>query len=93
MLPLNTPFKNEELQDHKGFQTWLHQHGYNIIKSSCQSSDMVRIDFLSRIRCFTFCDDLHAFIASLPKFKSDPFYFRIYFDTFISGGREKPLMS
>jgi hypothetical protein len=77
----------EELQDNKGFQTWLHQHGYNIIKSSCQTADMVRIGFLTRVRTFTYRDDMHAYISSFPKFRDDPFYFRIYFDTFISGGK------
>ena len=44
-----TKFTFEELQDNKGFQTWLHQHGYNIIKSSCQTADMVRVGFLTSL--------------------------------------------
>jgi len=31
----------------------------------------------------------HAYISSFPKCRDDPFYFRIYFDTFISGGKGK----
>jgi hypothetical protein len=38
---------------------------------------------------FTYWDDLHAYIASKKKFQADPFYFRIYFDTFIAGGKGK----
>ncbi len=50
--------------------------------SNCQTADMVRIGFLSRVRNFTFRDDLQNFITSSPEWKSDPFQFRMYFDAF-----------
>jgi hypothetical protein len=52
----NLPF--EELKSHKNLTTWFHLHRYNVIISSCQSSDMIKIGFLPRVRCFTYRDDL-----------------------------------
>jgi len=71
-----------DLKDHKNVQTWLNNHGYQMLWSNCQTADMVRIGFLSRVRNFTFRDDLQNFITSSPEWKSDPFQFRMYFDAF-----------
>jgi hypothetical protein len=43
---------------------------------------MVRIGFLSRVRSFTFPDDLQAHITASKEWKASPFQFRIYFDAF-----------
>ncbi len=50
---VQSKFTYEELKDHQGLNTWLLQHGYNIVKNNCQTADMVKIGFLSRIRGFT----------------------------------------
>lgn len=75
-LPFN------DLQAHKNIQTWLVQHGYSMLWSNCQSSDMVRIGFLSRVQTFTFRDDLQKHITTSKEWKADPFQFRVYFDSF-----------
>jgi hypothetical protein len=72
----------QDLQEHKNVQTWLVQHGYGMLWSNCQTSDMVKIGFLSRVRTFTFRDDLQKHITSSPEWKAAPFQFRIYFDSF-----------
>jgi hypothetical protein len=74
----------QDLREHKNVQTWLVQHGYGMLWSNCQSSDMVKIGFLSRVRTFTFQDDLQKHITSSPEWKAAPFHFRIYFDSFNS---------
>jgi hypothetical protein len=72
----------QELCNHQNVQTWLIQQGYSMLWSNCQSSDMVRIGFLSRVRSFTFRDDLQLFITSSSEWKAQPFQFRMYFDGF-----------
>ena len=76
----------EELHDHATIQTRLAQNGYSMLLNACQTSDMVRIGFLSRVRSFTFCDDLHAYITSSSEWKQTPFHFRMYFDAFGTKG-------
>jgi len=75
----------EELCDHKNVQTWLIQQG--LLWSNCQTFDMVRIGFLSRVRNFTFRDDLQLFITSSSEWKAQLFQFRMYFDAFTAKGQ------
>ncbi len=77
----------ENLRDHKNVQTWLIQHGYSMLWSNCQTSDMVKIGFLSRVRSFTFRDDLQSFITASSEWKAQPFQFRMYFDAFTAKGQ------
>jgi len=56
------------------------QFGYIIAKNSCQTADMVRIGFLSRVRGFTLRNDCQDFITSSPEWRETPFQFRFYFD-------------
>jgi hypothetical protein len=79
----------DELKNHKNLTTWFHLNGYNMTISGCQSSDMVRIGFLSRVRGFTYRDDMHDFITSTEQWKRNPFHFRLYFDIFSAGSKEK----
>jgi hypothetical protein len=57
--------------------------------SGCQSSDMVRIGFLSRVRGFTYRDDMHDFIAATDRWKRNQFHFRLYFNIFSAGSKGK----
>jgi len=86
---ISTNLAFDDLMDHQAVLTWLSQNGYSIIRSSCQTADMVRIGFLSRVRTFTFRDDLHSFITNISDWKTSPFHFRIYFDTFVANNRGK----
>jgi hypothetical protein len=67
---IGTNLSFEELTSHKNLTTWLHLHGYNIIISSCQSSDMIKIGFLSRVWCFTYRDDLKSHFTQNNKRKT-----------------------
>jgi hypothetical protein len=82
---IGTSIPFDELKNHKNLSTWFHLNGYNITISGCQSSDMVRIGFLSRVRGFTYRDDMHDFIKNTEQWKQHPFHFRLYFDIFSSG--------
>jgi hypothetical protein len=62
-------------QEHPAMNTWLMQFGYNIAKNSCQTADMVRIGFLSRVRGFTLRNDFQDFITSSPEWRETPFQF------------------
>ncbi len=57
-------------------------NGYNAMLNTCQTSDMVRIGFLNQVRTLTFRDDLSAHIMQCDKWKTSPFHFRLYFDSF-----------
>lgn len=84
---IGTKLSFDEIKDHKNLTTWFHLHGYNVTISGCQSSDMVRIGFLSRVRGFTYRDDMHAFITNSEPWKQNKFHFRLYFDIFSSGAK------
>jgi hypothetical protein len=79
----------DELKEHRNLSTWFHLNGYNMTISGCQSADMVRIGFLSRVRGFTYRDDMHAFIMATEQWKRNQFHFRLYFDIFSSGSKGK----
>jgi hypothetical protein len=82
---IGTKLTFDELKNHKNLSTWFHLNGYNITFSGCQSSDMVRIGFLSRVRGFTYRDDMHNYISNTENWKKNKFHFRLYFDIFSSG--------
>jgi hypothetical protein len=52
--------------------------GYYMVLCDCQTSDMVRIGFLSRVRPFVWREDLRNIIKNTALWKSDPFQFRLY---------------
>jgi len=75
---ISTKLSFQELQDHPAFNTWLMHNGYNVLYNNCQTADMVKIGFLSRVRGFTFRGDLQAFIMASAEWKAAPFHFRLY---------------
>jgi hypothetical protein len=84
---IGTSLSFDELKTHPDLTNWFHLYGYNISLSGCQTSDMVRIGFLARVRDFTYRDDLSKFISNTPEWKKDPFSFRLYFDTLSSNSK------
>lgn len=62
-------------------------HGYNVFLNSCQTFDMVRIGFLSRVRTFTYRDDLCTHIMNNKQWIDNSFHFRLYFDTFSTNAK------
>jgi hypothetical protein len=46
---VQTKYNFDELISHQGINTRLMQFGYTMVKSCCQTADMVRIGFLSRV--------------------------------------------
>jgi hypothetical protein len=52
--------------------------------NGCQSSDMVHIGLLTRVRGFTYQDDLRTHIINSNKWKENQFHFHLYFDSFSS---------
>ncbi len=63
------------------------RNGYNALYNACQSADMVKIGFLSRVRGFTFRGDLQNYIMAGTEWKANPFHFRLYFDAFTAKGK------
>jgi hypothetical protein len=84
---IGTKLTFDEIKDHKNLTTWFHMHGYNIFLNSCQTSDMVRVGFLSRVCTFTYQDDLCTYIMNSKQWKDNPFHFRLYFDTFSTNAK------
>jgi hypothetical protein len=79
---ISTSLPFAQLEAHKNLQTWFHVHGYNIMYSGCQMDDMVKIGFLTRVRGFTYRDDLYNHIVSYPEWKASLFHLRLYYDSF-----------
>jgi hypothetical protein len=79
-IAMTLPF--EEFKGHIKISHWFELNGYNLTLCKCQSSDMVKIRFLGRVRGFTYRDDLST--TNHPSWIQDPFYFRLYYDTFVS---------
>jgi hypothetical protein len=69
----------QELCLHPKVSDWMNLNGYYLVLSDCQTSDMVRIGFLSRICQFTWCDDLRLMIKDTLEWRENPFQFRLYF--------------
>jgi hypothetical protein len=86
---IGTKLTFDELKENKTLSTWFHMNGYNITISGCQSSDMVKIGFLSRVRGFTYRDDMQTHIAASTQWKQNPFHFRLYFDMFSTNAKGK----
>jgi hypothetical protein len=59
---VSTPLPFEELCSAPKISSWLQLHGYYMVKCECQSSDMVKIGFLSRVRPFLWREDLRDMI-------------------------------
>jgi hypothetical protein len=66
---------------------WLNLQGYFIVLCDCQSSDMMRIGFLSRVRSFLWRDDLKEMIKDTQEWQENPFQFRLYFGSISSNKR------
>ena len=84
---ISTTLSFEDLKDHPACNTWLMRNGYNALYNACQSADMVKIGFLSRVRGFTFRGDLQNYIMAGTEWKANPFHFRLYFDAFTTKGK------
>jgi hypothetical protein len=91
---ISTPLSFEELQSDSKVASWLGLNGYKLIYNECQTSDMVLIGFLTRVRPFTWRDDLKQAIMTSEEWKQYPFHFRLYFGTFSSNikGTMTPVM-
>lgn len=61
---VGTKYTFDELKHHKNLSKWSHLNRYNMTISGYQSSNIVRIGFLSRVCRFTYHNDMHDFITS-----------------------------
>lgn len=84
---ISTKLPFESVRDHPAFNTWLMHQGYYVTYNACQTADMVKIGFLSRVRGFTFRGDLQDYIMGSAEWKASPFHFRLYFDAFTVRGK------
>jgi hypothetical protein len=82
-----TKLSFDDLNDHPAFNTWLMHNGYNITHNTCQTANMEKISFLSRVRGFTLRGDLQAYIVKSAEWNANPFQFRMYFDAFSAKGK------
>lgn len=81
---ISTPLSFDELSSDGKIASWLGLNGYKLIYNECQTSDMVLIGILTRVRPFTWRDDLKQSIMNTDTWKKSPFYFRLYYGTFSS---------
>jgi len=84
---ISTKLSFDDLKEHPAFNTWIMHNGYNVLYNACQTADMVKIGFLSRVRGFTFRGDLQDYIMASAEWKAAPFHFRLYFDAFTAKGK------
>jgi len=75
---ISSSLSYEEFSLHEKIQNWLTLQGYYIVLCDCQTSDMVRIGFLSRVRPFVWREDMRTLIQSTALWQSNPFQFRLY---------------
>lgn len=86
---VGTKLSFEDFKAHISISNWFELNGYNVTFCECQTSDMVKIGFLGRVRGFTYRDDISTFIINHPLWVQDPFHFRLYFDTFVTKEKGK----
>jgi len=72
------PSHTKKLAHTRRSKIGLHFKGYYIVLCDCQTSDMVRIGFLSRVRPFIWREDIKTIIQSTALWQSDPFQFRLF---------------
>jgi len=75
---LLSTFTYDELVLHPKLAPWMNLQGYYMVKCVCQSSEMIRVGFLSRVRPFIWREDLANMIRSICEWESSPFQFRLY---------------
>ena len=75
---ISTALSFDDFKAHTKISSWLGLNGYNIIYHECQTSDMVLVGFLTRVRSFTWRDDLKSDIMATDQWKAAPFFFRLY---------------
>jgi hypothetical protein len=68
----------QDLSQHSKVSDWLNLQGYYMVLCDCQSSDMIPIGFLSRVRPFTRREDLSLTIHDSSEWISNPFHFCLY---------------
>jgi hypothetical protein len=81
---LLTSMSFEELTSNTKVLDWLHAYGYYLVLSDCQSSDMIKIGFIARVRPFTWREDLRDAIKDSPEWRENPFQFRFFFGSISS---------
>jgi hypothetical protein len=81
---LSTSLSFDELSGHPKVLDWLYAHGYFLILSDCQSSDKIKIGFLTRVRPFTWREDLRDEIKASNEWQENPFQFRLFFGSISS---------
>jgi hypothetical protein len=88
---LSSSMTFDELCSHQKIYEWLHAHGYYLVLSECQSSDMLKIGFLTRVRPFTWREDLRDMIKNSLEWRENPFQFRLFFGS--SSSNKKGVMA
>jgi hypothetical protein len=78
-----------EVCNHPMITNWMTLNGYYLILSDCQSSDMVKIGFLSRIRPFTWREDLRTVIKDTLEWRENPFQFRLFYGSLSCNKKSK----
>jgi hypothetical protein len=68
----------KEFSLHEKIQNWLTLQGYYIVLCDCQTSNMLRIGFLSRVRPFVWREDMRTLIKSTALWQSDSFQLWLY---------------
>jgi len=64
-----------ELSSNEIISNWMALQGYYMVKCDCQSSDMVKIGFMTRVRPFVWREDLRNKIKDMALWQSSPFQF------------------
>lgn len=67
-----------ELSNHQKVINWLTLQGYHLVLCDCQTSDMIKIGFLTRVRPFVWREDLKELIISTSEWRIDPFHFCMF---------------
>jgi hypothetical protein len=88
-LHIATTLSFEEVCNHPTITNWMTLNGYYLILSDCQSSDMVKIGFLSRIRPFTWREDLRTTIKDTLEWRENPFQFRMFYGSLSCNKKSK----
>jgi len=93
-LHILTRLSFDEVCQNTKVSNWMNLHGYYLVLSNFQSSDMVRIGFLSRVCSFTWRDDLKSMIRDSPEWCENPFQLRLFYGSISSNkkGASAPVL-
>ncbi len=75
---VSTTLMFDQLCSQEAVMNWLTLQGYYVVLCECQTSDMIKIGFLSQVHPYLWCTDLCDMIKDMDHYQDGPFQFWLF---------------